>query len=66
MKLSRARLCLDCDEVFHLRDACPVCGSQAWAWITTFLDHPRERLVMEQTFILRQQQRAALDKRGTT
>jgi hypothetical protein len=32
MRLSVARLCLDCEEV-HESDTCPVCGSETFAFV---------------------------------
>jgi hypothetical protein len=37
-----ARLCLDCDEV-HDAQACPVCGSESFAYITRWVPAPERR-----------------------
>lgn len=46
MQLHRARLCLDCDEV-HDAGSCPVCGSEAFAYLTRWVPdrdrHPQPR-----------------------
>jgi hypothetical protein len=36
MQLRKARVCLDCEEV-HDADSCPVCASQAFAYLTQWL-----------------------------
>jgi len=36
MQLRKARVCLDCEEVHDL-DACPVCASEAFAYLTQWL-----------------------------
>jgi hypothetical protein len=36
MKLSLARLCLDCEDV-HGESCCPVCGSEAFAYLTRWI-----------------------------
>jgi hypothetical protein len=36
MKLSAARLCLDCEDV-HGEDRCPVCGSEIFAYLTRWI-----------------------------
>lgn len=43
MKLSNARLCLDCDEI-HEDDHCPVCVSESFAFIKRWVTTP-ERAV---------------------
>ena len=36
--LARVALCLDCEACFAIgSDACPACGSRAWASIARFL-----------------------------
>jgi hypothetical protein len=36
--LGRVALCLDCDSCFKIGyDACPACGSRAWALVARFL-----------------------------
>ena len=47
MKLDVARLCLDCEEV-HERQHCPSCGSEAFAFLTRWIEpaaelHPEGR-----------------------
>jgi hypothetical protein len=39
MRLSDARLCLDCDEV-HQDGVCPVCGSESFAYISRWVPVP--------------------------
>ena len=39
MRLSDARLCLDCDEV-HQDGVCPVCGSESFAYISRWVPAP--------------------------
>jgi hypothetical protein len=41
MQLRDARLCLDCEEL-HMQDRCPVCASDAWAFVTRWVP-PTER-----------------------
>jgi hypothetical protein len=36
MKLDVARLCLDCEEV-HEHQVCPLCGSEAFAFLTRWV-----------------------------
>jgi hypothetical protein len=38
MRLDAARLCLDCEEV-HEDQVCPLCGSEAFAFLTRWV-HP--------------------------
>ncbi len=42
MQLRVARLCLDCDEV-HDAQACPICGSESFAYITRWVPAPERR-----------------------
>ena len=42
MKLSNARLCLDCDEV-HDEAHCPVCASESYAFIKRWVTTPEKR-----------------------
>jgi hypothetical protein len=42
MKLRVARLCLDCDEL-HDGQQCPVCTSEAFAYITRWVPAPERR-----------------------
>jgi hypothetical protein len=38
MKIGKARLCLDCDNLFHIKHkACPHCGSTSWVPLTCFV-----------------------------
>jgi hypothetical protein len=39
MQLRVARLCLDCDEV-HEAQACPLCASEAFAYLTRWVPTP--------------------------
>ena len=39
MQLRVARLCLDCDEV-HEAQACPLCASEAFAYLTRWVPVP--------------------------
>src|SRR6266540_7184440 len=41
MQLREARLCLDCEEL-HTEDRCPVCASDAFAFVTRWVP-PTER-----------------------
>ena len=41
MKLDVARLCLDCEEV-HERQHCPACGSEAFAFLTRWIEPSTE------------------------
>jgi hypothetical protein len=43
MQLHMARLCLDCQEV-HEAGACPICGSESFAYITRWIPAPERRL----------------------
>jgi hypothetical protein len=43
MQLHTARLCLDCQEV-HEAGACPICGSESFAFITRWIPAPERRL----------------------
>ena len=43
MQLRGARLCLDCEEI-HSDDQCPVCASDAFAFLTRWIP-PNERRV---------------------
>lgn len=36
MRLDDARLCLDCEEI-HLEQECPSCGSEAFAFLTRWI-----------------------------
>jgi hypothetical protein len=42
MRLRAARLCLDCEEV-HDRQACPVCGSESFAYLSKWIPESEER-----------------------
>ena len=42
MQLRVARLCLDCEEL-HASDACPVCGSESYAFLSTWLPSDERR-----------------------
>ena len=43
MKLDEARLCLDCEEV-HEDQVCPICGSEAFAYLTRWVQQSSERM----------------------
>jgi hypothetical protein len=45
MQLREARLCLDCEEL-HTMDQCPLCASEAFAFVTRWLpvDERRSRV----------------------
>jgi hypothetical protein len=43
MQLQIARLCLDCDEV-HVAQHCPVCASEAFAYLTRWVPAPERRM----------------------
>ena len=43
MQLHIARLCLDCNEV-HDEPRCPICGSEAFAYLTRWVPAPERRL----------------------
>jgi hypothetical protein len=43
MQLTIARLCLDCDEV-HDAQHCPVCASEAFAYLTRWVPAPERRM----------------------
>jgi hypothetical protein len=42
MQLRTARLCLDCEEI-HDFQACPVCGSETFAYISRWVPAPERR-----------------------
>jgi len=42
MQLNTARLCLDCQEL-HEESACPICGSESFAYITRWIPAPERR-----------------------
>ena len=48
MQLKVARLCLDCDEV-HTSSHCPVCASEAFAYLTRWIPAPERRMRPRQT-----------------
>ena len=38
MKVKKARLCIECDNVFHAKnDSCPHCGGTVWMPLTAFV-----------------------------
>ena len=38
MKLSEAKLCIDCEEIFSGNgNECPACGSLQWRWLGRWL-----------------------------
>ncbi len=42
MQLRVARLCLDCEEL-HAADTCPVCASESYAFLSTWLPSEERR-----------------------
>lgn len=42
MQLRVARLCLDCENL-HVEDRCPVCGSDTYAFLSTWLPSEERR-----------------------
>jgi len=50
MKLDAARLCLDCEEI-HEAQICPICSSEAFAyltrWVQPAVDRPKVRSAPE-------------------
>ncbi|MDY7035543.1 MAG: hypothetical protein SV375_05190 [Thermodesulfobacteriota bacterium] len=42
MKITDAKLCLNCDEVFE-GPRCPVCGGEACSWLGVWLSPPEAR-----------------------
>jgi hypothetical protein len=42
MRLDDARLCLDCEEI-HQEQECPGCGSEAFAFLTRWIQSTRPR-----------------------
>jgi hypothetical protein len=42
MQLRVARLCLDCEEL-HVGDVCPVCASESYAFLSTWLPSHERR-----------------------
>jgi hypothetical protein len=48
MQLPIARLCLDCDEV-HSELHCPVCASEAFAYLTRWVPAPERRMRPRET-----------------
>lgn len=44
MQLRTARLCLDCDDV-HETQQCPMCASEAFAFMTRWVPAPERRRV---------------------
>ena len=42
MTLRKARLCLDCEEL-HDQRQCPVCASEAYAYLTQWVPAPERR-----------------------
>jgi len=43
MQLRVARLCLDCEEI-HDAQACPVCASEAFAFLSRWVPAPERRI----------------------
>ena len=48
MQLKIARVCLDCDEV-HDAQHCPVCASEAFAYLTRWVPAPERRMTPRPT-----------------
>lgn len=46
MKLDEARLCLDCEEV-HENQVCPICSSEAFAYLTRWVQPSSSERVRE-------------------
>ena len=44
MKLSKACICLDCDEIFEELDRCPKCGSAIWRYLELWIKSLKERI----------------------
>jgi hypothetical protein len=42
MQLRVARLCLDCEEL-HVADVCPICASESYAFLSTWLPSEERR-----------------------
>ena len=42
MQLRAARLCLDCEEL-HVADVCPICASERFAFLSTWLPSEERR-----------------------
>lgn len=42
MQLRVARLCLDCEEL-HIQDACPICASERYAFLSAWLPSEERR-----------------------
>jgi hypothetical protein len=42
MQLRVARLCLDCEEL-HVEDACPICASERYAFLSSWLPSEERR-----------------------
>lgn len=43
MKLKEAKICIDCDEVFEGRNACPKCGREQVVFLNAWLLPPVEK-----------------------
>ena len=43
MKLKKAKFCVDCEEVFENRKACPKCGSEQVVYLNAWLLPPEEK-----------------------
>jgi len=43
MNLKRAKVCLDCEEIFEGHDQCPKCGGTAWTYLSRWLNRSYER-----------------------
>jgi hypothetical protein len=44
MKLTNARLCLDCDEVHEEDNQCPMCASESFAFIKRWVTTPEKKV----------------------
>jgi RNA polymerase subunit RPABC4/transcription elongation factor Spt4 len=38
IKLTRAKLCMDCDGIFEAGDTCPKCGSMTWEHLRNWVE----------------------------
>jgi len=36
MKLTEAKMCLDCEELFE-GEQCPKCANSSWVWVQTWI-----------------------------
>jgi hypothetical protein len=64
MQLRKARLCLDCEEL-HDQKQCPICASEAFAFLTQWMPAPERRKKPRPATLggERSRPRAAVDER---